>query len=183
VFAGPVGSTIGQHRFADGVTVATPEATRRLYTPTFGRIAVRASAPADPRAMVALWMIGFEEDPADSGEICVMEIFGRDIAARSVAIGMGVHPHGDGRLREDFDRIELAIDATEPHDYAADWRPDGITWSVDGTVVRRTTQAPAYPMQLMLGLYAFEPLGIGEAPLEFVVERVSGEPPGAVDVR
>jgi hypothetical protein len=31
-------------------------------------------------------------------------------------------------------------------------------------------------MQLMLGLYAFEALAPGESPLEFHVDRVSGDP-------
>jgi hypothetical protein len=31
-------------------------------------------------------------------------------------------------------------------------------------------------MQLMLGIYAFEPVPDAEAPLAFVVERVTGDP-------
>jgi hypothetical protein len=31
-------------------------------------------------------------------------------------------------------------------------------------------------MQLMLGIYAFEPVRDGEAPLQFVVEGVTGDP-------
>ncbi len=176
VRSGPVGGADGQHRFAADVRVVTEQPPRRLYVPRFGRIAIRANALADPRAMVALWMIGFEDRPEDSGELCVMEIFGRDVAADRVAVGMGVHPHHDPRLRDDFARVELAIDATRAHDYAVEWRPDGIRWSVDGTVVRTSGQSPAYGMQLMLGIYAFEPVGEGEAPLAFVVERVTGDP-------
>lgn len=176
VRSGPAGSGDGQHRFADGVTVITPQPARALYTPRYGRIAIRARAIADPRAMVALWMIGFEDTPTDSGEICVMEIFGRDVLAGRAAIGMGVHPHRDPRLVEDFERVWLDIDVSRSHDYVAEWRPDAIVWSVDGRVVRRTSQSPSYPMQLMLGLYAFEGLRRDEPPLRFLVERVSGDP-------
>jgi hypothetical protein len=179
VRSGPAGSADGQHRFADGVTVVTPQEERRLYTPLHGRISLRARGLSDPRAMVALWMIGFEDVPDDSGEICVMEVFGRDVAPGRAAVGMGVHPHHDPRLRDDFERVPLELDVTEPHDYAADWRPDGIDWSVDGRIVRRTAQSPGYPMQLMLGLYAFEGLQPGEPPLRFVVDEVRGDPPGS----
>ena len=41
--------------------------------------------------MVALWMIGFEDEPERSGEICIVEIFGRDVAAGPRAVGMGIH--------------------------------------------------------------------------------------------
>ena len=176
VFSGPAGSPIGQHRFADAVRVVTPQPARWLYTPTFARVGIRASAIADPRAMVALWMIGTEEVPEASGEICVMEVFGRDVAPDRAGIGMGVHPHHDPRLRDDFERVEVALDVTEPHDYVAEWTPSGITWSVDGRVARTSAQSPGYPMQLMLGVYAFAGLGRDERPLAFFVERVTGDP-------
>ena len=176
VRSGPAGSADGQHRFAPGVTVVTPQATRRLYTPLFGRIGIRASAIADPRAMVALWMIGFEDVPEASGEILVMEIFGRDVRPSRTAVGMGVRPHRDPRLRDGFASVPLALDATQPHEYVVDWRPDGITWTVDGRPVLESDQSPGYPMQLMLGIYAFEALRPDEPPLSFVVERVWGDP-------
>lgn len=176
VRSGPAGTDDGQHRFADGLRVVTPQPTRGLYTPTFGRIAVEARAIADPRAMVAFWMIGFEEEPEDAGEILVMEIFGRDVASRRATVGMGVRPHRDPRLHDGFTRVALQIDATASHEYAVHWRPDGITWAVDGRTVLESVQSPAYSMQLMLGLYAFEALAPEEPPLRFVVERVTGEP-------
>jgi hypothetical protein len=177
VFSGPAGSTIGQHRFAPDVVVRQPQAEERLYVPHFGRIEIRASACPEPDAMVALWMIGFESRPADAGEICVVEIFSRDVAPGQVAVGMGVHPHHDPRLRDDFERIRLAIDATEPHDYAVEWTSDRIEWEVDGRTVRRSGQSPDYPMQLMLGIYSFRPLAEDERPRRFAVEHVRGFPP------
>jgi hypothetical protein len=176
VRSGAAGTDDGQHRFADGLRVVTPQPARRLYTPTFGRIAVQTGAVADPRAMVAFWMIGFEDAPEESGEILVMEIFGRDVAARRATVGMGVRPHRDPRLHDGFTRVALQIDATSMHEYAVDWRPDGIIWSVDGRTVLESEQSPAYQMQLMLGLYVFEALAPGEPPLGFVVERVTGDP-------
>jgi hypothetical protein len=179
VRSGPVGSTDGQHRFADGLTVVTAQDPRRLYVPQFGRIGIRARALADPRAMVALWMIGFEDRPEDSGELLVMEIFGRDVVSGRAAVGMGIRPHHDPRLVDDFDRVEVALDVTGSHEYVAEWTPEGVTWSIDGRAVRRTGQSPAYGLQLMLGLYAFEPVRPGEPPLRFVIDEVRGDPVGS----
>jgi hypothetical protein len=176
-FAGPLGSPIGQHRFAPGVLVREEQPELRLFTPNGGRIELRAAAVLGPDTMAALWLIGFEDRPENSGEICVMEIFGRDVAPGRVAVGMGIHPHRDPRLREDFERVELALDPSEPHDYAIDWTTGGITWAVDGRVVRTTDLSPADPMQLMLGVYAFREIGADEPSPRFVVERVRVFPP------
>jgi hypothetical protein len=106
-----------------------------------------------------------------------LEVFGRDVSPGRAAVGMGVHPHHDPRLREDFERVELAIDPAAPHDYAIEWDADGIAWEVDGQVVRRADQSPDYPMQLMLGVYAFRAIAAGEGPPRFVVEGVRGFAP------
>ena len=73
--------------------------------------------------MVALWMIGYEDRPEHSGEMCVFEIFGRDVTPGSVSSGMGVHPFGDPSIVDDFERVHGRLDASEFHDYAADWTP------------------------------------------------------------
>jgi hypothetical protein len=178
VFAGPLGGGIGQHRFRPEVVVTEEQEPARLYTPTYGRIEMRARAVADPDVMVALWMIGFEDEPERSGELCVCEIFGRDIRAGSVRVGMGIHPFGDSRLVDDFGQVELAIDATKPHRYVADWTPNGVDFLVDERVVRHTDQSPDYPMQLMLGIYEFAPTP-GGYPKRFVVDHVRGYAPDA----
>jgi hypothetical protein len=76
VLSGPTGSVIGQHRFNEHVVVREQQAPERLYTPLYGYFEMRARAVAHPSSMVALWMIGYEEAPEHSGEICVCEIFG-----------------------------------------------------------------------------------------------------------
>jgi hypothetical protein len=161
VFSGPVGSTIGQHRFSKDAEVREAQAKRFLYTPRFGRIEARLKAVADPHHMVAFWMIGVEDEPQHSAEICIAEIFGRDVslasddAPASAAVGMGVHPFADPAISDDFETIELGGDATEFHVYAADWTPQDITFSIDGTPVKTVRQSPQYAMQLMLGIYRF----------------------------
>jgi hypothetical protein len=61
VFAGPIGSTVGQSRFTPGLLVRQAQRNARLYTPRYGLFELRAKAIDDPRCMVALWMIGYED--------------------------------------------------------------------------------------------------------------------------
>jgi Glycosyl hydrolases family 16 len=152
VFAGPVGSQIGQHRFTPAAVVREAQRNTRLYTPQYGRIELRAKAIDDPRAMVALWMIGYEDEPERSAEICVCEIFGRDVQPDRAAVGMGVHPFGDPSIVDEFSAETLPIDAREFHVYAAEWTRDEVAFFVDGELVKTVRQSPAYPMQLMLGI-------------------------------
>ncbi|MFG6193042.1 glycoside hydrolase family 16 protein [Nonomuraea sp. JJY05] len=170
LFSGPAGSRIGQHGRGAVVREEQPEA--RLYTPRYGRIEMRAKAIDDPNCMVALWMIGFEDTPERSAEICVAEIFGRDVKPDEARIGMGLHPFGDPRITDDFTVETLPIDAREFHVYAADWTPDHVSFHVDGVHVRTVNQSPDYPMQLMLGIYEFQPGGT--YPKEFTVDYVRG---------
>lgn len=156
VRSGPVGSTVGQHRFSPEAVVREEQAEQRLLTPTYGAVAARFRATADPAAMVALWMIGTEDQPEHSAEICVAEIFGRDVGDGGRGrVGMGVHPFGDPTVVDDFEQVPLDLDLTEPHVWAAEWSPGRTVFSVDGDVARTVDQAPAYPVQVMLGLYEF----------------------------
>jgi hypothetical protein len=177
-FAGPVGSTVGQHRFNPAAVVREAQPNLRLYTPRYGRIELRAKATDDPRAMVALWMIGYEDDPRHSAEICVCEIFGRDVAAGHAGVGMGLHPFGDPQIVDDFSRETIDIDARELHVYTAEWTPNDVTFLVDGDRVKRVAQSPAYPMQLMLGIYELPATDGGERPTTypkvFTVDYVRG---------
>lgn len=128
VFAGPVGSPVGQHRFNAEAVVREAQPNVRLYTPTYGFFELRAKAIADPDCMVALWMIGYEDEPNRSAEICVCEIFGRDIGQDSAKVGMGVHPFGDPAIVDEFSAETLALDARQFHVYAAEWAPDYVAF-------------------------------------------------------
>jgi hypothetical protein len=178
VRSGPPGSRDGQHRFRPDVVVREAQQLLRLYVPQYGFFEARARVGDDPSGMSALWMIGFEDRPEHSAEICIFEIFGRDVAESRTAVGMGVHPFGDPSLTDAFVRPELPIDARELHDYAVEWTRDRVAFFVDGDLVTVVEQAPRYPMQFMLGTYAFPgPDGSpppGPYPKEFVVERFRG---------
>jgi hypothetical protein len=176
VFAGPLGSRVGQHRFNAGAIVREEQPERRLYTPQYGVFTLRARGLLDPDAMVALWMIGVEDRPERSAEICICELFGRDAGREAALVGMGVHPFGDPSITDDFEQVPAAIDVREPHEYAAEWTPERVTFFVDGLPVRTVGQSPAYPMQFMLGIYDFAgPDAPAERyPKRFVVERFRG---------
>ena len=64
-----------------------------------------------------------------------------------------MHPFGDPRIVDDFQEIELPIDITEFHVYAAEWTPTHIDFYVDNKLIRTVKQSPGYPMQFMLGIY------------------------------
>ena len=179
VFAGPVGSSIGQHRFNPRAVVREPQRNVRLCTPQFGAFVLRAMAIDDPRCMVSLWMIGYEDRPDRSAEICMFEIFGKDVEAGFAAVGMGVHPFGDPTISDDFERVPLPIDVREFHDYAVQWTPEHVIFFVDGRPVRSVDQSPSYPMQFMLGIYEFgapDPSS-GPYPKLFIVDRFTAYRP------
>jgi Glycosyl hydrolases family 16 len=182
VFAGPVGSAIGQHRFREGIIVREAQRNVALYTPQYGLFELRARALDDPVNMVALWMIGYEDEPTHSAEICICEIFGRDVGPLQTRVGMGVHPFGDPAITDEFAAETVGIDARGSHTYAAEWTPDNVAFYVDGRLVKVIRQSPAYPMQFMLSIYEFAdhprlPSAPDRYPKTFVVERFRGYRP------
>lgn len=156
-FSGAAGSTVGTHRHrSDGLTVVTPQPTRRLWTPTAGRVEVTASASRDPGCMLGIWLVGVEaDDPADSGEICLAELFADRVGDRASVVRTGIKAHHDPRLVTDVSDVELPIDTSHPHTYAAEWDADGVRITVDGEVVKESDQRLAYELQLMIDLFEF----------------------------
>jgi hypothetical protein len=129
VFAGPLGSQVGQSRFKPGLVVRQEQDDVRLYTPRYGLFEPRAKALDDPACMVA-------------------------------------------------------IDARQFHVYAAEWTPEYVAFFVDHRLVKLVEQSPAYPMQLMLGVYEFpdqaQPSGPARPyPKELVVDFLRGYRPAA----
>ena len=183
VFSGPAGSTAGQQPYRDGLVVREPQSARWGWTPRYGRIEVRARMELSPRSMAAVWMVGVEDVPERSAEICVFEVFGDALAATdgrpTAAVGMGVHPFRDPAIADDFAAERLEIDVREPHLYAADWRAGRVEFLVDDTVVRTVAQAPDYPMQMMVAVFDFpakaDAAPAGHVPL-LAVDRVAGPP-------
>jgi Glycosyl hydrolases family 16 len=166
-FSGPAGSSRGTHRHRPDLVVRTPQPTRRLFTPTSGLVEVRLRASADPAVMLAVWLVGVEEDdPADCGEICIAELYGSRIGPEGSSVTTGIKAHGDPRLRDDMADVALGIDATDWHTYAAAWTAGRTTVFVDDVPVRSLDQGTAYPLQLMVDLFEF-PSGADRDPAAY----------------
>lgn len=100
--------------------------------------------------------------------------------------GCGVKAFRDPALSWDFDTPELTLDVTRDHRYAVSWTPGGVEVFVDDDPIRRTSQSPDYPTQIILGVFDFpdrateeERAGLVPPPTpELVVSRVAWTPPG-----
>ena len=156
-YAGPLGSPAGQHRFKPGLRVREEQPTERLYVPQYGRFEMRARMHIHPGQLAALWMIGFEDQPKRSGEITIMEIFGDAIDGTGAELGHGIKAINDPLLSTDFSAPRLAFSPAEFHVYAAQWDAAGVSFFLDGSLLRRVAQSPAYPMQFMLNVYELTP--------------------------
>lgn len=176
VHSGPVGSAVGQHRFRDGLIVRTAQPSTSLWMLSTGVIDVTVRPSPHPRALTALWLIGAEVDPRESGEVCVVELFGREIADPANArIGVGIHPFQDDRLFDDHALVSVAGDLRASHTYSAELLVDRTRFFVDDELVAESAQQPAYPLQIMLNLYELpdeSPRLASEFPLEAHVTSI-----------
>jgi hypothetical protein len=102
-----------------------------------------------------MWLSGFEEDPEQAGEICVVEIFGNSIEGRSAEVGVGIKKLHDPTLTHQFASPRISLDVTEDHVYAAAWDRDRAVFSVDGEEIYTAEDPPTYPMQVMLAVFDF----------------------------
>lgn len=153
--SGPIGSGDGQHRHTDALTVRTPTPERRLWTPSDGAVEVTAAASPEPDCMLGIWLVGFEDRPDESGELCIAELFGNLRSPGRSAVRTGVKAHHDPGLVTDMIDIELPIDTADLHTYAARWDSEGIRILVDDQLVRESSQVLDYPLQLMIDIFEF----------------------------
>ncbi|MFC9687203.1 glycoside hydrolase family 16 protein [Kribbella sp. NPDC056951] len=162
-YSGPVGSIVGQQPYRDGLLVQEEQPPFWGWTPSGGRVELRARADLSPRSMAALWMVGLEDQPERCAEICIMEVFGDAVVpGESAAVGMGLHSFRDPSAAEDFEAVRLPIDIREFHTYSVEWSDGVAEFSVDGTPIRRCTGAPTYPLQLMLAVFDFPDRSVGD---------------------
>ena len=176
--SGLVGSTAGQQPYREGLVVREEQPAHRGWTPQGGRLEMRARAVLTPRSMAAWWLVGLEDRPERSAEICVFEVFGDAVVpGESAAVGMGLHPFRDPAVAEDFAAVRLPLDVAQFHTYAVDWTPERADFLVDGALVRSAVRPPWYPVQLMVGVFDFPERSTGDdagAVPELVVDWVTG---------
>ena len=184
VFSGPLGSTIGQQPFREGLVVREPQDAWWGWTPEYGRLEVRVRMELSPRSMAGVWMSGLEDRPERSAEILIFEVFGDALATDdgrpTAAVGMGTRRFRDPAITGDFEAPRLEIDVTRFHDYAAEWRPGQVDFLVDGRHVKTVGEAPDYPMQMMVAVFDFpdkaESCPQPDHVPELAVDRVRGRP-------
>jgi hypothetical protein len=157
VFSGALGSAMGQHRFNPALRVTEEQQGERLYVPKYGRFEMHARMELHPGQLAALWMIGFEDEPDRAGEITIMEIFGEAIDESGTELGHGIKAVNDPHLVTDFIAPRLPFSPERYHTYRADWEPSGVSFYLNGQLLRRVGQSPTYPMQFLLNVYELTP--------------------------
>ena len=181
-WSGPVGSDQGQQPFRRGLVVREEQPALWGFTPHFGRIEVECRAVIGPRSMFSAWMVGVEDVPERSGEICLVEVFGETIGLdpsgrRTAHVGSGIHPFRDPSLSEEFRAEPTVIDVSTFHRYAVEWSPGRVEFFVDDEPTHEVEQAPDYPMQLILGVFDFPDRGPADSDVpQLVVRRAEGVP-------
>lgn len=177
-YSGPVGSTVGQQPWRDGMLVREEQERFVGWTPDHGYLEMRARAVVTARSMVSWWMVGLEDSPERCAEICVFEVFGDAVVpGESAAVGMGLHAFRDPGTAEDFEAVRLPIDVADFHSYAVDWTPERVDFLVDGDLVRSCPNPPSYPLQMMIAVFDFPDRSTGadgDAVPELVVDHVRG---------
>ena len=173
-FAGKLNSNIGQHKVSPNSKVQEEQETLKLYTPKYGYYEIRAKAIASNNNVCAFWMIGFEDEPQKSAEICIMEVKGENIKDGTSINGHGLRAFQDETLKDEFFEEAMTFDATVFHIYAAEWKPDGIDFYLDNQKVRSIDQSPNYEMQFMLNIY--------EVPTDLELNDASKKYPKTFDI-
>lgn len=190
-WSGPVGSAYGQQRFRDGQVVREQQARFEGWLPTGGRVEISARMHLSHRSMAAVWMSGFEDGSAQEqcGELCVFEVFGKDLGAApepSAEVGVGIKAFRDPALTQDFAAPRVPIDVAEAHLYAVEWDQAEAVFTVDDRVLRRCPRPPTYPLQLMLAVFDFPQWSSGDdgklVP-RLVVDRIAGTRASAAESR
>lgn len=177
LFSGKLGTNLGQHRFNPLCIVREEQEKIKKYTPKLGYFEIRAKADITESNVVSLWMIGFEDSPEKSGEICIFEIKGKNVTENSAIIGYGIHPFGDRNLKDEFYEEKYDIDVTKYHIYAAEWTSEKVDFFIDNKKIKTIKQSPNYPMQFMLSIYEVpmdkEKTGNDKIfPKEFIVDYI-----------
>ena len=153
VYAGSLNSSVGQHKFNPACVVREEQPTVRLYTPKFGYFEIRARAAIGANNVAAFWMIGFEDQPENSGEICIMEVKGKHVTKNKLINGHGIRKFQDPFLTDEFYDDQFSLDASKFNIYAAEWCEDKVEFFINNKKVRTIRQSPNYEMQFMLNIY------------------------------
>ncbi|MDP4332195.1 glycoside hydrolase family 16 protein [Curtobacterium sp. A7_M15] len=134
---------ITARREADGTYTSARLKTEGTSTAQYGRVEARIRIPRGQGIWPAFWMLGADIGsvgwPA-CGEIDVMENVGYEpTVVHGTVHGPGYS--GAQGISAAYRNPTGAAFADDFHVFGVDWRPDAITWSVDGTAYRTVTRA------------------------------------------
>ena len=119
--------------------------TEKKLSFMYGRMETRIKMAAGQGAWPAFWMLGTNIEQVGwpkSGEIDIIESLGRDpMTAYATLHGPG-YSGGNG-----YGRTSLRPDALSDgfHVYAINWKPDYISWEIDGEIFHEATPADVAP--------------------------------------
>ncbi|MEU3310939.1 glycoside hydrolase family 16 protein [Nocardiopsis sp. NPDC006832] len=126
---------------ADGSYTSARMTTQNKVQPQYGRIEARIQIPRGQGIWPAFWMLGanFPQTPwPDSGEIDIMENIGREPHLVHGSLH-GPGYHGGNPLTGSYMHPQGWSFADTFHDFAVDWRPGSVTWSVNGNAYQTYT--------------------------------------------
>ena len=173
VFSGEVGSTTGQQPFRDGLVVRELQPAHWGWTPHYGLLEVRARMDLGPRSMASVWMVGIEDRPERSGEICIFEVFGDALEDGVAAVGLGctrsaIRRSPTSSTRRGCRSMSPSRTSTPPTGGRPHRLPDRRP------AVKTVHQAPDYPMQMMVAVFDFPAKGDSDHVPELAVDHVRG---------
>ncbi len=131
------------------------------YATQYGYFEMRMKLPdTGGGGYASWWLIGTQDDAGtdgtgsrQNGEIDVFETF---FDSPNV-FEPKVHVWDDPELDEWSDRVVLDGKPSDYrdgfHTYAMDWRPEGMTFFVDGKAVAETKESPRYRMCMIISMY------------------------------
>lgn len=129
------------------------------YHTKYGYFELRCKRPAcEGGGAIAWWMVGIEadsEDGTDSQQNVEIDIF-ENLYTGKHTNWIKLHPWDDPNL---FDQempvvLDENIDyVNEWHVYGMDWRPDSLTFYLDGEEIAKFNQAPQYDLMMYLSMY------------------------------
>jgi hypothetical protein len=174
VYSGGLNSPEGQHRFSARCRVREVQPLERTFTPRYGYFEIRARCVLGPTNVAAFWMIGFEDEPDRSAEICIVEVKGASVRPGRAVIGYGLHPFSDPTITDEFYEEERDLDVTQFNTFAAEWTARGVSFFINDVLIRTIAQSPDYPMQFMVNIYDLGESTQSAGPMEFIVDHVVG---------
>ncbi|MEE1741266.1 discoidin domain-containing protein [Streptomyces sp. BE147] len=116
--------------------------THTRFDFTYGRVSARMKLPVGDGFWPAFWLLGSDvDDPAvswpGSGETDIMENIGYGDWTSSALHGPGYSADGNVGRSQTFPDGGRA---DQWHTYGVEWTPEGMTFTVDGRVVQRTSR-------------------------------------------